>query len=64
MTSNGCRRRERSPHIMPGDLVDVIVYLDVVVTTGHGLCPRVSVFPAFDEVTVIKTGFELYNVSL
>lgn len=61
--ANGSRRRDRCLRVMPGDLVEVVVYLDVVVSASHGPYPRVSVFPAFDEVSLVKTAAEMYSVS-
>lgn len=64
MDTTGARRRDRWLHVMPGDLVEATVYLDVVVTTGNSPCNRVSVFLAFDEIAVLKTASEMAIVSL
>lgn len=61
---NGFRRREPWLPIRPGDLVEATVYLDVVVDPGQGPSARVSVFPAFDEVALVKTATEMLGVSL
>lgn len=62
MFPDGARRHDRWLRVTPGDLVEASVYLDVVVSPGHGLAPHVSVFAAFDDVTLVRTALEMYAV--
>lgn len=61
---NDTRQRVQYLPLEIGDLVEVTVHLDVVVSYDTNPRARVSVFTAFDEILLVEPAYGMQKVSM